>query len=89
MAEQRKIVTTTPENSETPLETVRGWVTPTRLFFVRNHFPVPDMDAATWRLTVEGAVGRRGGVDVGRHCSGCRSAPCSLPSSARATAGRF
>jgi DMSO/TMAO reductase YedYZ molybdopterin-dependent catalytic subunit len=56
MTEQRKIVTATPENSETPLENVRSWVTPTRLFFVRNHFPVPDVDAASWRLSVEGRV---------------------------------
>ena len=42
MVEQRKVVTAAPENSETPLESVRSWVTPTRLFFVRNHFAVPD-----------------------------------------------
>jgi DMSO/TMAO reductase YedYZ molybdopterin-dependent catalytic subunit len=56
MIEQRKVVTATPENSETPLEGVRSWVTPTRLFFVRNHFPVPAIDPATWRLRVEGCV---------------------------------
>ncbi len=58
MAEQRKVVTPSPENSETPLEAVRGWVTPTRLFFVRNHFDVPQIDAATWRLQVSGCVDR-------------------------------
>src|SRR5262245_5060354 len=58
MAEQRKVVTAAPENSETPLESVRGWVTPTRLFFVRNHFPIPEIDITTWRLSVGGCVGR-------------------------------
>src|SRR5437870_10975955 len=58
MNEQRKIVTATPENSETPLESVRSWVTPNRLFFVRNHFPVPPLDLAGWRLQVEGCVAR-------------------------------
>src|SRR5262249_29224381 len=58
MPEQRKFVTAAPENSETPLESVRSWVTPTRLFFVRNHFPVPDIDPSTWRLRVEGRVAR-------------------------------
>jgi DMSO/TMAO reductase YedYZ molybdopterin-dependent catalytic subunit len=58
MLEQRKVVTAAPENSETPLENVRGWVTPTRLFFVRNHFPVPEIDVNTWRLSVEGRVGK-------------------------------
>lgn len=58
MSEQRRIVTATPENSETPLENVRGWVTPTRLFFVRNHFGVPQTDAASWQISVEGLVER-------------------------------
>ena len=56
MLDQRRVVTTTPENSETPLENVRSWVTPTRLFFVRNHFPTPSVDLNTWRLRVSGAV---------------------------------
>jgi DMSO/TMAO reductase YedYZ molybdopterin-dependent catalytic subunit len=56
MAEQRKFVTQVPENSETPLEGVRGWVTPNRLFFVRNHFEVPTLDLSRWRLWVEGCV---------------------------------
>ena len=51
MPEQRRIVTAVPENSETPLENVRSWVTPTRLFFVRNHFDVPQIDLETWRLS--------------------------------------
>src|SRR5438445_1641454 len=58
MPEQRKIVTATPENSETPLDQVRGWVTPNSLFFVRNHFNPPALDPATWRLQVTGCVHR-------------------------------
>jgi DMSO/TMAO reductase YedYZ molybdopterin-dependent catalytic subunit len=58
MAVQRKVVTSVPENSETPLENVRSWVTPNRLFFVRNHFNVPDIDLTDWRLRVEGCVER-------------------------------
>src|SRR5437868_13614859 len=56
MAEQRRIVTAVPENSETPLESVRSWVTPNRLFFVRNHFNVPELELADWRLRVDGCV---------------------------------
>jgi DMSO/TMAO reductase YedYZ molybdopterin-dependent catalytic subunit len=56
MAEQRKVVTETPENSETPLAGVRSWVTPNRLFFVRNHFAVPAADLENWKLRVEGCV---------------------------------
>jgi DMSO/TMAO reductase YedYZ molybdopterin-dependent catalytic subunit len=58
MPEQRRVVTAVPENSETPLEGVRSWVTPTRLFFVRNHFNVPALDVANWRLQIEGRVER-------------------------------
>ena len=54
--EKRKVVQASPENSETPLESVHGWVTPNRLFFVRNHFAEPAMDLATWRLRLEGLV---------------------------------
>jgi DMSO/TMAO reductase YedYZ molybdopterin-dependent catalytic subunit len=55
-AEERKVVTAFPENSETPLQSVHGWVTPNRLFFVRNHFDVPDLDPQNWRLRIEGLV---------------------------------
>src|SRR5438270_13005165 len=58
MLDQRKVVTATPENSETPLEEARSWITPNRLFFVRNHFPVPKIDLATWRLRIDGCVQR-------------------------------
>jgi DMSO/TMAO reductase YedYZ molybdopterin-dependent catalytic subunit len=50
------MVTTSPENSETPLESIHGWVTPNSLFFVRNHFEAPAIDLPTWRLRIEGCV---------------------------------
>ncbi len=56
--ESRKVVTASPENSETPLESIHGWVTPNKLFFVRNHFEPPAIDLASWRLRVEGCVER-------------------------------
>ena len=58
MAEQRKIVTSLPENSETPIEDIRSWVTPNRLFFVRNHFKVPEIALDDWQLRIEGLVER-------------------------------
>jgi DMSO/TMAO reductase YedYZ molybdopterin-dependent catalytic subunit len=57
-AETRKIVTDFPENSETPLDSLHGWVTPNRLFFVRNHFTVPPVETAGWKLAIEGRVDR-------------------------------
>lgn len=32
----------------------RGYLTPTSLFFIRNHDPSPTIDLKTWRLRVEG-----------------------------------
>lgn len=58
MSEQRRVVTAVPENSETPLDAVQGWVTPSRLFYVRNHADVPALDRAAWRLRVGGEVER-------------------------------
>ncbi len=60
MTEHRKVITAAPENSETPLDGVRSWVTPNRLFFVRNHFVVPHLDVTDWRLAVGGRVERPG-----------------------------
>jgi DMSO/TMAO reductase YedYZ molybdopterin-dependent catalytic subunit len=52
----RKVVVAEPENSETPLDAVHGWVTPRQYFFVRNHFNVPAIDPLDYRLAVEGLV---------------------------------
>ena len=35
---------------------LEDWVTPTRRFFIRNHFNVPSMDVSSWILTVWGEV---------------------------------
>jgi DMSO/TMAO reductase YedYZ molybdopterin-dependent catalytic subunit len=58
MEPKRRFVTTSPENSETPLDDVASWVTPNRLFFVRNHFTVPDVNRDHWELMLEGLVAR-------------------------------
>ena len=47
-----------PPNLEFPFASLDEWVIPTDLFFVRNHFPSPDLDAREWRLRVDGAVER-------------------------------
>jgi DMSO/TMAO reductase YedYZ molybdopterin-dependent catalytic subunit len=54
------MVTTSPENSETPLDSVASWVTPNRLFFVRNHFSIPSVNRDRWELVLEGMVSRSG-----------------------------
>ena len=48
-----------PENLEFPFCTLDSFITPNERFYVRNHFPVPQLDIETWRLKVEGAVDRQ------------------------------
>ncbi len=55
---ERRVIVAQPENSETPLSELRSWVTPNRLFFVRNHFDVPEIDRNAWRLRVTGCIER-------------------------------
>ncbi len=47
-----------PLNVETPLDALADPLTPNSLFYIRNHFAVPSIDAADWRLVVGGAVVR-------------------------------
>jgi len=47
-----------PENLEFPFASLNGFITTNELFYVRNHFPLPRVDARDWRLRVEGAVER-------------------------------
>src|SRR5437588_574246 len=46
-----------PLNVEMPFSTLSGFTTPNESFYVRCHFPIPEIAAANWRLKVEGAVG--------------------------------
>jgi DMSO/TMAO reductase YedYZ molybdopterin-dependent catalytic subunit len=45
-----------PPNLESPFELLDGLLTPIHLFYVRNHFPVPQLDARTHQLNINGAV---------------------------------
>lgn len=47
-----------PDNLEFPFPTLRSFLTPNEQFYVRTHFDVPEINAKTWRLRVEGAVER-------------------------------
>ncbi|MEP6603285.1 MAG: sulfite oxidase [Spartobacteria bacterium] len=39
-----------------PFEKLDGFITPTELFYVRTHFPIPKIDKRMWRLRLEGEV---------------------------------
>jgi len=45
-----------PLNLEMPFEQLDGFITPTKVFYVRTHFPIPKIDRKKWRLRVEGEV---------------------------------
>jgi DMSO/TMAO reductase YedYZ molybdopterin-dependent catalytic subunit len=47
-----------PLTLETPLAALDRFTTPNDLFYVRNHFPAPTLQANTWRLRVVGAIER-------------------------------
>jgi len=49
-------VTEEPYNAETPLSALGHDLTPTNLFYVRNHFEVPTLDADQFVLRVNSAV---------------------------------
>ena len=52
------VISTSPENRETPLADVQGWVTPSRWFFVRSHYEAPEVDLDSWEVSVAGCVER-------------------------------
>ncbi|HJX97954.1 MAG TPA: sulfite oxidase [Chthoniobacterales bacterium] len=41
---------------ETPLANLGEFITPTKSFYVRSHFPIPKIEKSKWRLRVEGEV---------------------------------
>jgi DMSO/TMAO reductase YedYZ molybdopterin-dependent catalytic subunit len=54
-----------PLNCETPLAALTGGVImPNASFYIRNHFDIPDLDPASWRLRVSGLVDRQLSLDL-------------------------
>ena len=45
-----------PLNLEMPFETLDGFITPTKSFYIRTHFAIPKITKEAWRLWVEGEV---------------------------------
>jgi DMSO/TMAO reductase YedYZ molybdopterin-dependent catalytic subunit len=48
-----------PANLEMPFGAPRRFITPNDQFYIRSHFPVPEVDLSKWRLRIEGAVESR------------------------------
>ena len=46
-----------PKNLEAPFDRIDSYLTPTELFYIRSHFPIPNLDRGSYRLRIDGAVG--------------------------------
>jgi DMSO/TMAO reductase YedYZ molybdopterin-dependent catalytic subunit len=45
-----------PNNLEMPFDQLGDFITPAELFYVRSHFPTPEIDPVTYQLPIGGAV---------------------------------
>jgi DMSO/TMAO reductase YedYZ molybdopterin-dependent catalytic subunit len=45
-----------PNNLEMPFDQLGEFITPTELFYIRSHFPTPELDPVGYRLSIGGAV---------------------------------
>jgi DMSO/TMAO reductase YedYZ molybdopterin-dependent catalytic subunit len=45
-----------PKNLEAPFDRIDSHLTPTGLFYIRSHFPLPAVDRASYELKIDGAV---------------------------------
>src|SRR5947207_3444152 len=45
-----------PNNLEMPFDRLGDFITPTELFYIRSHFPTPELDPVAYRLSIGGAV---------------------------------
>jgi DMSO/TMAO reductase YedYZ molybdopterin-dependent catalytic subunit len=45
-----------PNNLEMPFDQLGEFITPSELFYIRSHFPIPELDPVAFRLSVRGAV---------------------------------
>jgi DMSO/TMAO reductase YedYZ molybdopterin-dependent catalytic subunit len=60
MKGKMRIMTEKPLNAETPVESLKSWITPNAVFFDRNQGAIPPrrISLRRWRLMVEGEVER-------------------------------
>jgi DMSO/TMAO reductase YedYZ molybdopterin-dependent catalytic subunit len=47
-----------PNNLEMPFDQLDDFITPSELFYIRSHFLVPELNVASYRLSIRGAVRR-------------------------------
>jgi len=45
-----------PNNLEMPFDQLGDFITPSELFYIRSHFPTPELNPVAYRLSISGAV---------------------------------
>lgn len=63
-ADPRRVMSKEPLNLEMPFGSLKEFLTPTELHYVRNHYPIPRVDPNKFCLTVTGAVKRELRLDL-------------------------
>ena len=43
-----------PNNLEMPFDQLGDFITPSELFYIRSHFPAPELDPLAYRLSISG-----------------------------------
>jgi len=62
--DQMNVVSDRPLNAETPRKALQQKLTPNNLFYVRNHFDIPEADSETWSLEFSGALKQAGTFSI-------------------------
>jgi hypothetical protein len=62
-----------PNNLEMPFDQLGEFITPSELFYIRSHFPIPELDPALFRLSIRGAVRK----ELSSSYADLRAMPCA------------
>jgi len=63
LGDERIVRSESPLNLEMPFSTLDSFITPTKSFYVRTHFPIPAIDRNAWWLHIEGEVEKPFAID--------------------------
>jgi len=63
LGDRRIVRSESPLNLEMPFSTLDSFITPTKSFYVRTHFPIPAIDRNAWWLHIEGEVEKPFAID--------------------------
>ena len=77
-----------PKNLEAPFDRIDSYLTPNELFYIRSHFPIPNLDRASYQLRIDGAVRRPFALSY-EELRSMRSEPESPPWSAQVIVESF